>query len=69
MKLILGIVFTLSALPALATQDEYVEFNVNKACSELVGIPYASDNFSDEEWNNFLKCIQVMKYFDSRYGS
>ena len=29
---------------------------VNKFCAYVVGIPYASDNFTDEEWNRFLFC-------------
>jgi len=27
---------------------------------ELVGIPYASDNFTDSEWAQFKTCREVM---------
>lgn len=47
--------------------DEIVTFNANKACAALVGIPYASDNFSDQEWEKFKRCVNTMKYFDSNY--
>lgn len=29
---------------------------INKFCAAVVGIPYASDNFSDEEWQRFVYC-------------
>lgn len=29
---------------------------INKFCSYVVGIPYASDNFTDEEWKRFEYC-------------
>lgn len=28
-----------------------------KFCAEVVGIPYASDNFTDEEWKRFQQCM------------
>lgn len=57
----------LFATPVLAQTKEVVTFNANKACAELVGIPYASDNFTEEEWLSFKHCLRVMHYFDSRY--
>ena len=33
---------------------------VDRYCSALVGIPYASDNFDDNEWENFKICREVM---------
>ncbi len=33
---------------------------VNKVCSYIVGIPYASDNFSDEEWERFKLCRELI---------
>lgn len=65
--LMIGMIVSLNTLPAFATQDEDVQFNANRACAEAVGIPYASDNFTDKEWKDFLKCMRLMKYFDSRY--
>ena len=32
------------------------EERINKFCSTVVGIPYASDNFTDEEWKRFEYC-------------
>jgi len=40
----------------VAPNPEYVD----RYCAELVGIPYASDNFSDKEWAQFKTCREVM---------
>lgn len=29
---------------------------INKFCAYVVGIPYASDNFTEEEWKRFVYC-------------
>jgi hypothetical protein len=34
---------------------------VNKFCADVVGIPYASDNFTDEEWNRFVYCRESVR--------
>ena len=37
---------------------------INKFCAYVVGIPYASDNFTDEEWKRFVYCrehLEVIK--------
>ena len=34
---------------------------VNRFCAEVVGIPYASDNFSDEEWERFVYCREHIR--------
>jgi len=34
--------------------------DVNKVCAYIVGIPYASDNFNDSEWNRFVLCRELM---------
>lgn len=34
---------------------------VNKFCAYTVGIPYASDNFSDDEWKRFQYCTKTLK--------
>lgn len=34
---------------------------VNRFCSYLVGIPYASDNFTDGEYERFLVCKEVFE--------
>lgn len=35
--------------------------DVNKVCSYIVGIPYASDNFNDNEWARFKLCRELIK--------
>ena len=32
------------------------EETINRLCARVVGIPYASDNFTDEEWERFKYC-------------
>jgi len=32
-----------------------------KFCAEVVGIPYASDNFTDEEWERFQRCMSLFE--------
>jgi len=34
---------------------------INRFCAYVVGIPYASDNFTDEEWNRFTFCREHLK--------
>lgn len=34
---------------------------INKFCATVVGIPYASDNFTDEEWNRFVYCREHLQ--------
>ena len=43
--------------------QEIVIFNVNKLCATLVNIPYASDNFTDQEYEEFKKCLVFMTQF------
>ncbi len=35
--------------------------NINRFCAKVVGIPYASDNFTDEEWNRFQYCVHTLQ--------
>jgi hypothetical protein len=37
---------------------------INKFCAYVVGIPYASDNFTDEEWNRFVYCRENLSVID-----
>lgn len=48
-------------LPANA--QEIRSINLNKACAAMVGIPYASDNFTDEEWKQFQNCLAFLKKY------
>lgn len=34
---------------------------INKFCAYVVGIPYASDNFTDEEWERFVYCRESLR--------
>ena len=34
--------------------------SINRMCSAHVGIPYASDTFTDDEWNKFTLCREAM---------
>ena len=36
------------------------EESVNQFCAYVVGIPYASDNFTDEEWQRFKFCRDTL---------
>lgn len=47
--------------------EETITINVNYVCANIVGIPYASDNFSDEEWEKFKQCLKYFKQFDRVY--
>jgi len=53
------IVLTL-AIIATAKATPNNNENVNKFCSYVVGIPYASDNFTDEEWKRFEYCRDTL---------
>jgi hypothetical protein len=48
---------TLSVSQANAIQKQE---SVNQACSYLIGIPYQSDNFSDNEWARFKYCRELL---------
>lgn len=58
---ILPIIFT--AFPAQAN-DMMIYVNVNRLCASIVNIPYASDNFSDEEWKRFQQCVKYIRQFN-----
>jgi len=45
---------------AIISQSQASE-EINKFCAYVVGIPYASDNFTDEEWNRFVYCREHLK--------
>jgi len=50
-------------LPLPVSAQEVYMINVNKLCAAIVDIPYASDNFSDEEWEEFKSCLLFTKQF------
>jgi hypothetical protein len=63
-KLLLLPVILFSALP-VSSQEVY-PINVNRVCAAIVQIPYASDNFTDEEWKQFETCYRFMKQFEEQ---
>ena len=50
-------------LPVSVSAQEIYAINVNKMCAAIVGIPYASDNFSDKEWEEFKDCMRFVEQF------
>jgi hypothetical protein len=47
-----------SVLISSATQNSE---QINKFCAYVVGIPYASDDFTNEQWNRFVYCKNHLK--------
>jgi len=67
MKKFLIATLALFPLSASATPyDDTVTFSASLVCSELTGVKYPSET-SDLQWSNYLKCIQVLHYFNSKY--
>jgi uncharacterized membrane protein len=60
------IVFLLPFLfcQAAGANEMMVTLNVNRLCAAIVQIPYASDNFSDKEWEDFKQCLRFVRQFD-----
>jgi hypothetical protein len=63
MKNIIPLLILLFATPAFAN-DMMIRINVNRVCAAIVNIPYASDNFTDEEWEHFKECRSYLRQFD-----
>jgi len=53
----------------LATQLIAANPETQKFCAEVVGIPYASDNFTDEEWERFQKCMAFFERHQTPLGA
>ncbi len=62
-KALLIPIILLFSTPVFA-EDMMIRVNVNRVCAKIVGIPYASDNFSDAEWQKFKNCVRFMRQFD-----
>ena len=60
------IVFLLPFLfcQAAGANEMKVTLNVNRLCAAIVGIPYASDNFPDAEFQKFKQCLRFVRQFD-----
>ena len=51
----------LTMILGLALTPVEASESINRFCSDVVGIPYASDNFTDEEWERFVYCREGLK--------
>ena len=51
-------------LPLPVSAQEVYKININRVCAAIVQIPYASDNFTNEEWEQFKKCLKFMKQYE-----
>jgi hypothetical protein len=51
-------------LPAPVSAQEVYSININRVCAAIVQIPYASDNFTNEEWEQFKTCLRFMKQYE-----
>jgi len=49
--------------PASAN-EMMITVNVNRVCAAIVNIPYASDNFSDAEFQKWKNCVAYLRQFD-----
>ena len=63
MKAIIPLLVIPFATPAFAN-DMMIRINVNRVCASIVNIPYASDNFSDKEFEKWKKCVAYIRRFD-----
>ena len=61
-KLLFALISFTFILPA---QAEMITVNVNRVCAAIVDIPYASDNFTDEEWEKFKNCRNYLRRFEN----
>ena len=50
-------------LPTPTSAQEVFSININRVCAAIVQIPYASDNFSDEKFEQFKSCLVFMKQY------
>lgn len=64
MKKLLFLPFLLAFASPVSANEMMITVNVNRVCAAIVEIPYASDNFSDEEWKQFQQCVRFMRQFD-----
>jgi hypothetical protein len=62
MKTLLSLLAIGMVQPARA---EMITVNANRVCAAIVGIPYASDNFTEKEWGEFQDCHRFLNYFDN----
>jgi hypothetical protein len=63
MKNLIPLLIIPFASPAMAN-SMMIQVNVNRVCAAIVEIPYASDNFTDNEWQQFKDCVEYLRQFD-----
>jgi hypothetical protein len=63
MKKFIPLLILLFATPAFAN-DMMIRINVNRVCAAIVNIPYASDNFTDAEFEKWKECVAYFHQFD-----
>lgn len=67
MKRFLIATFALFPLSVSAAQyDDTVTFSASAVCAELTGTQQPS-KATDKQWKNYLNCIQVLHYFNTKY--
>lgn len=50
----------------LITQLIAANPETQKFCADFVGIPYASDNFTDKQWEEFQSCMSFFERQERR---
>jgi hypothetical protein len=58
---------SVSAKPLNVDLGDYVIFNPQPICADLIGIPRNSDNFGYDQWQQFQKCIDYFHSVDGTY--
>ena len=48
----------------LTANAEMVTVEVSRVCAAVVDVPYASDNFTDEQWEKFKECGDYLRRFN-----
>jgi negative regulator of sigma E activity len=48
-------------LATVTSISPMMDESINRMCAYKVGIPYASDNFTEEEWRKFQLCRDIMR--------
>ena len=59
---------TMASSPVMAANydSDVVTFSSSAVCSELVGFKTPTEA-TDAQWKNYLKCVEVMHYFNTKY--
>jgi len=53
--------FELALIAGLSLNPLDASERINMFCAEVVGIPYASGAFSEEEWDRFAYCRESIR--------